>query len=101
MSVNIDLHFTVSDLTDAAQAEAVAASIGDLLRDEGFENQITYGAVVENGVHRVTGASQFPIIVSGFGRWQPYFESSFAAAVAEAAPAATTDIDWGYPDDEY
>ncbi|MFG2820989.1 hypothetical protein ACGFX4_16375 [Kitasatospora sp. NPDC048365] len=101
MSVNIDLHFTVSELTDAAQAEAVAASVGSLLRDEGFEDQISYGPVVDNGVHYVTGESRFPIIISGFGRWQPYFETSFASAVAEAAPGAETSIDWGYPDEEY
>ncbi|MFI5531807.1 hypothetical protein ACIA8O_25070 [Kitasatospora sp. NPDC051853] len=101
MSVNIDLHFTVSRLADPAQAEAVAASIGELLRDEGFEAQISYGAVRDNGVDYVSGESKFPISISGFGRWQPYFESSFGAAVAEAAPDAEVSIDWGYPDEEY
>jgi hypothetical protein len=101
MSVNIDLHFTVSQITDAAQAAAVAAAIGDLLRDEGFEGQISYGAVCDNGVHYVSGQTKFPISISGFGRWQPYFETSFASAVAEAATTAETDIEWGYPDDEY
>ncbi|MER5863432.1 hypothetical protein [Kitasatospora sp. NPDC002040] len=101
MSVNIDLHFTVSQLADSAQAEAVAVSIGDLLRDEGFEGQIGYGAVCDNGVHYVSGETKFPISISGFGRWQPYFETSFASAVAEVAPAAETDIEWGYPDDAY
>ncbi|MFD5467974.1 hypothetical protein ACFWIQ_34960 [Kitasatospora sp. NPDC127059] len=101
MSVNIDLHFTVSKLTDAAQAEAVSVSVGDLLRDEGFEDQISYGPVVDNGVHYVTGEARYPIIISGFGRWQPHFETSFAAAVAEVAPDAEAFITWGYPDEEY
>ncbi|MEU6760500.1 hypothetical protein [Streptomyces sp. NPDC046685] len=99
MSVNINLHFTVSQLTDAAQAEEVAESIGELLRDEGIENQISYGAVCDAGVHYVSGETQFPLSISGFGRWQPAFESSFAFAVTEAAPAAKGVLDWGYPDE--
>ncbi|MER6677489.1 hypothetical protein [Streptomyces sp. NPDC000983] len=100
MSVNINLHFTVSQLTDVAQAEAVAGSIGELLRDEGIEDQVSYGAVCDSGVHYVTGESQFPLIITGFGRWQPQFETSFASAVAEAAPAAKGVVEWGYPDEE-
>ncbi|MGW6918856.1 hypothetical protein ACWGB8_34290 [Kitasatospora sp. NPDC054939] len=99
MSVNIDLHFTVSRLADAAQAEAVAASVGELLRDERIEDQISYGAVCDDGVHYVSGETQFPLSITGFGRWAPEFESSFAFAVAEAAPTAKGVIEWGYPDE--
>ncbi|MFC9729950.1 hypothetical protein [Streptomyces roseolus] len=100
MSVNINIHFTVSQLSDAAQAEAVAESIGELLRDEGIEDQISYGTACDDGVHYVSGETQFPLSITRFGRWQPEFESSFAFAVAEAAPAAKGVIEWGYPDEE-
>ncbi|MEV4947894.1 hypothetical protein [Streptomyces sp. NPDC053755] len=100
MSVNINLHFTVSRLTDAAQAEAVAESIGELLRDEGIENQISYGTACDDGVPYVSGETRFPLSITGFGRWQPEFESSFAFAVAEVAPEAKGGIEWGYPVEE-
>ncbi|MGW7452219.1 hypothetical protein [Streptomyces sp. NPDC054787] len=49
----------------------------------------------------MSGETQFPLSISGFGRWQPAFESSFAFAVTEAAPAAKGVLDWGYPDEDH
>ncbi|MFF5449611.1 hypothetical protein [Streptomyces sp. NPDC012888] len=100
MSVNIELHFTVSGIAVEAQAQEVEREIRELLRDEGIENQVGFGVVAEDGAFLVTGESQWPLIITRFYLWQPKFEKYFDMAVKEAAPDAKVALVWGYPDEE-
>ncbi|MFJ9416907.1 MULTISPECIES: hypothetical protein [unclassified Streptomyces] len=100
MSVNIDVEITVTEPADAAQAERIADALNDVARDEGIHHEISFVVDEWEGRLEVVGGTQYPLIITRFGQWQPEFESRVHSAVQAVAPAAKTDIKWGYPDDE-
>ncbi|WP_046775802.1 hypothetical protein [Streptomyces yangpuensis] len=101
MSVNIDLAFTVTGVADEPQAREIVGALEELMREESMDGyvRITVDADAD-GTCRVLGRSRFPLSISGFHRWQPYFESLFATTVADVTTAARAEIEWGYPDEE-
>ncbi|MFJ9550158.1 hypothetical protein [Streptomyces erythrochromogenes] len=102
MSVNIDLAFTVTGVAGEPQAREIVGALEELMRDESIDGYVRITLDVgEDGACLVSGKSRFPLSISGFHRWQPHFEGLFAFTVAEVAAAARTEIDWGYPDEEY
>ncbi|MFF7454426.1 hypothetical protein [Kitasatospora sp. NPDC008115] len=101
MSVNIELGFTVTGLADEAQAKNVARAIGVLLDAEGIEDQVRHGVRFDEGEYLVTGESGLALIISGFYNWGPAFEGAFARTVAEVAPTAKAEVEWGYPDEDH
>ncbi|MFF4368262.1 hypothetical protein [Streptomyces sp. NPDC001594] len=102
MSVNIDLAFTVTDVTDEAEATAIVSAVEELLREESIHLQVSLGvAVDDDGSYFVSGESDFPLGISRFYLWRPHFEGLFATTVTAVAPKAKPRIDWGYPDEEY
>ncbi|MFJ6797284.1 hypothetical protein [Streptomyces sp. NPDC091268] len=101
MSVNIQFGFRVSNVADEAQAQAVLGELQDLLRDEGIADQVRVSVKEEGGTCHVVGKTVFPLIVSRSYLWCPKFEESVAWYVKEAAPSATVELEWGYPDEEH
>ncbi|WP_405420990.1 hypothetical protein [Streptomyces erythrochromogenes] len=102
MSVNIDLAFTVTGLAGEPQAREIVGALEELMRDESIDGYVRITLDVgADGACLVSGKSRYPLSISGFHRWQPHFEGLFAFTVAEVAAAARTEIDWGYPDEEY
>ncbi|MFE7187856.1 hypothetical protein [Streptomyces erythrochromogenes] len=102
MSVNIDLAFTVTGVAGEPQAREIVGALEELMRDESIDGYVRITLDVgEDGACLVSGKSRFPLSISGFHRWQPHFEGLFAFTVAEVAAAARTEIDWGYPDEEF
>ncbi|MEU3461254.1 hypothetical protein ABZ721_15065 [Streptomyces sp. NPDC006733] len=100
MSVNVLLSFTVTGLTDEAQARAVVSTLAELMRDERIEDEVGLGWSLEDGRYFVTGETDYPLCVSRFYRWRPEFESSFHRRVVEVAPEAVKAVAWGYPDED-
>ncbi|WP_406193739.1 hypothetical protein OH807_03485 [Kitasatospora sp. NBC_01560] len=100
MSVNIDLHLSVSGLADQDEAEQVLGALAGLLREEGIEDEVPIGWVDDRGEYFVTGESRYALSISRFYRWRPAFEEAVARVVGDAVPAAKPTVTWGYPDEE-
>ncbi|MFI9050433.1 hypothetical protein [Streptomyces sp. NPDC053427] len=100
MSVNIDLEITVTGPLDAEQAERIADALNDVAQDEGIQHDISFVVDEWEGRIEVVGGTEYPLIITRFGQWQPTFESRVHGAVQAVALAAKADIKWGYPDDE-
>ncbi|MFD0279618.1 hypothetical protein ACFVHB_37800 [Kitasatospora sp. NPDC127111] len=100
MSVNIDLHLSVSNLSGRSQAEEVLQALVELLRDEGIEREVGIRCVEDGGEYYVTGEAGYPLIITRFYLWGPKFEEAVARAVGGIAPDAKAVVTWGYPDDE-
>jgi hypothetical protein len=49
---------------------------------------------------RVFAGSDYPIIVTGFGRWADKIEQGFHDAVRAVAPAAQVDFRWSFEDED-
>jgi hypothetical protein len=94
MSVNVTLALAVTGLVDEAAAAAAEAAVLGVLLAESIEDDV----VLERSPGSLTGHTPYPLIISGFYRWHDGFEAQLRAAVANAAPAASLTLTWGYPD---
>ncbi|WP_030866057.1 hypothetical protein [Streptomyces sp. NRRL F-2747] len=100
MSANVAFTFRVTGIEDEARAQAVAGELRELMRDESIGRQVTIGVRQEDGVHVVTGGTDFPVSVSRAHLWCPDFEKSVAWYAKEAAPSAICAVEWSYPDEQ-
>ncbi|BDM70014.1 hypothetical protein HEK616_35010 [Streptomyces nigrescens] len=100
MSVNIDLELTVTGPSAPEQAERILKALEAVIRDEGMDHSVRLAVEEWEGQLQVVGGTDYPLIISGLGRWQPEFEKRVHQAVQEVAPSAKVDIGWGYPDDD-
>jgi hypothetical protein len=101
MGVNIMFSFEVAGLADEAQTRSVLDSLAELVAEEGLrDHEVGMGWSLQDGRHRITGETDYPIGISRFYAWRPHFEAAFHERVRALAPAATASIDWRYPDDD-
>ncbi|GHE56147.1 hypothetical protein CP980_20590 [Streptomyces vinaceus] len=100
MSANVAFTFRVTGIEDEARARAVVEELRELMRDESIGRQVTIGIRREDGVHVVTGGTDFPVSVSRAHLWCPEFEKSVAWYAKEAAPSAVCAVEWSHPDEQ-
>ncbi|MFF7446682.1 MULTISPECIES: hypothetical protein [unclassified Streptomyces] len=98
MSVNIHLYLDILNLASAEEADAVAVSVEEVLKDHGIESWMQVG--VYHQPPKVLASSEHgPIIISGFGKWSERFEADATEAIRATAPDARIELEWGYPDE--
>ncbi|MFF2555269.1 hypothetical protein ACFVUS_29990 [Nocardia sp. NPDC058058] len=98
MSVNVHLSLYIEKLTSPAEADAVEAAVQQVLEDHGIHSWMYVGAF-HNPPWVKVSSEHGPIIIRGFGEWQPVFERDLTTAIRDIAPDADIDLEWGYPDE--
>jgi hypothetical protein len=100
VSVNIAIHFLISDLVDSAQAEAVETVINELFEQEDIAADVPiYQREIEN-TWILFGLSHNSIIMSRFWLWEPEFDQAFYSRIAAVAPEAKVALNMFDVDEE-
>ncbi|MEV5647404.1 hypothetical protein AB0L57_04045 [Nocardia sp. NPDC052254] len=100
MSVNINVSFSIRELRDERERAGVTALLTDVLESERLSDEvfITFGE--DEGSLSVTVDSDYPVIFSGFYRWQDSFEAMLTSRVTALLPHAEFVFDWEYADED-
>ncbi|MGQ4597459.1 hypothetical protein [Nocardia sp. R6R-6] len=100
VSVNINVAFSIRELRDERERAGVTALLTDVLESESLSSEvfITFGGDGES--LSVTVDSDYPVIFSGFYRWQDPFEAMLTSRVTALVPHAELVFDWEYADED-
>ncbi|MEV0683613.1 hypothetical protein AB0I35_07070 [Nocardia sp. NPDC050378] len=100
LSTSISVCFMARGL-GPAQADAVAALFGQVVRDEGLHYEVALARNNnEDGTVDVGVSSPEPVSFSRFYSWRESFEERLQDQIAELAAGATVSFEWGFPDQE-
>ncbi|MBT2445149.1 hypothetical protein J7E93_34715 [Streptomyces sp. ISL-36] len=98
MSISVGLSLNVSGLQPGEETARVAEALTAFLTQHDLERDVMVTEETEAG--RVFAGSDYPIIVSGFGRWADHIEQGSHDTVRQVAPTAHVDFRWSFEDED-
>ncbi|KUM74509.1 hypothetical protein [Streptomyces curacoi] len=98
MSVSVGLSLHVSGLQPGAETTRVAEALTAFLTEHDLERDVVVTGDAVAG--EVFAGSDYPVIVTGFGRWADQIEQGLHDTVRAIAPAAQADFRWSFEDED-
>ncbi|MFG2533269.1 hypothetical protein [Streptomyces sp. NPDC048516] len=98
MSISVGLSLNVSGLQPGEETTRVAEAMTAFLTKHDLERDVAVSEDTSAG--QVFAESDYPIIVSGFGRWSDQIERGTHDTVRALAPAAQVDLRWSFEDED-
>ena len=88
MSVNIRIELDIEGLASREQAEAVLRGVHEVISDERLDDEVGVSMSERDGQFVVQGRTDYPVIISGYGRWEPLFRAQIEGAVKQVTKTA-------------